>query len=149
MKKIFLMLLLVVGLSSTATKASAQTFDVGTQTITATLGFGDGNVIPFAIAYEQGIYSFAADHKLGLGGYIGICNSLIAPSVECNYHFVGVDKLDLYGGLRLGYAMWNNYGDFYNSFDIGANYYFNSNWAINAEVGSGMGTLNLGVAYRF
>ncbi|MFR9504069.1 MAG: hypothetical protein SNH73_06445 [Rikenellaceae bacterium] len=148
MKRFYLLVVAVLGFAATA---SAQTFDVGTQNITATLGFGSGNTIPLAISYEQGIYDFGGDHKLGLGGYIGFVNSMIYPAVECNYHFVGVNKLDLYGGVRLGYGLSTetNYGDFFNSFDIGANYYLNSSWAINAEVGSGLGNLNLGVTHRF
>ncbi|MFI3280875.1 MAG: hypothetical protein R3Y44_02765 [Rikenellaceae bacterium] len=149
MKKIIIVAMAIFGF---ATSTSAQTFDVGTQTITATLGFGIDSVIPVAISYEYGVVNFGGDHKLGVGGYAGFLKSAFYPAAECNYHFVGVDNLDLYGGARLGFAMLTN-GDggssFYKSFDIGANYYFSSNWGINAEFGTGMEALNLGVVYKF
>ncbi len=141
-------LLLVVAVLGFATASSAQTFDVGTQNITALAGFGNGDAFAVALSYEQGIYSFAAEHKLGLGAYAVFGDSTFAPAVECNYHYVGINKLDLYGGVRLGYAFVGD-GYFYDSFDIGANYFLNSSWAITAEIGSGLGALNLGVTYSF
>ncbi|MFI3264007.1 MAG: hypothetical protein SNG38_00320 [Rikenellaceae bacterium] len=149
MKKIILMAAAMIGF---ATAASAQTFENGTNNITATLGFGGGYGVPVALSYERGVLDFAADHKLGVGGYIGFGDSYFFPAAECNYHYVGVNKLDLYGGVRLGFLTTSNgsaTSSMGTSFDIGANYYFSSNWAINAEIGTGLGALNLGATYRF
>ncbi|MFI3323243.1 MAG: hypothetical protein SNI45_02245 [Rikenellaceae bacterium] len=140
-------ILLVVALVGVATMASAQTFGKGTKDLTASIGFGGGGT-PVALSYEQGIYDFAADHKLGLGGYVCLYSSAIAPAVECNYHFVGVDRFDLYGGVRFGFTFVDSYSSTFTSFNIGANYMLNSTWAVNVELGSGVGSIGLGVTYK-
>lgn len=75
-------------------------------------------------------------------------------------------KVDTYGGVMLGYnivsssakgsvpyvgyvggsasASYMAFGIF-----IGTRYYFNPNWAIQGELGYGIGILNIGVAYKF
>lgn len=146
MKKIALLVVAFIGF---ATAASAQTFDVGTNNITATLGFGSGNAIPVAISYEYGILDFGGDHKLGLGGNALFYSSTFGLAAECNYHYVGVEKLDLYGGVRLGVAMFDGGSSTFNSFDIGANYYFDPAWAINAEFGSKVSSISLGITHKF
>ncbi len=149
MKKILLLAVAMIGF---ATAASAQVFDKGTNNITFTAGFGGGYGVPVALSYEKGVVDFAADHKLGVGAYLGFGDNYIFPAAECNYHFVGISNLDLYGGVRLGFLAGTNGGAsgiFWTSFDIGANYFFSDKWAINAEIGSGLGALNLGVTHRF
>ncbi|MFR9522944.1 MAG: hypothetical protein SNH94_00020 [Rikenellaceae bacterium] len=144
MKKFTLLMVAVLGF---ATMASAQTFGKGTKDLTASIGFGGGGT-PIALSYEQGIYDFAADHKLGLGGYVGFYSSSITPAVECNYHFVGVDKLDLYGGVRFGFIIVDGGSTTFDTFSVGANYSLDSKWAVNVELGSGVGSIGLGVTYK-
>ncbi len=143
MKKILLLVVAALSVSI----ASAQSFDVGSKNLTLSVGFWGGGT-PVAISYEQGIYEFAADHQLGLGGYLGLYNSIVAPAVECNYHFVGVEKLDLYAGYRLGLSIYDGGSKKFNQFSIGANYDLDSKWALNVEFGSGVGSVGLGVVYK-
>ncbi len=145
MKKI---ILLVASVLCFASAASAQSFGVGTKTITGTVGLGGVSGLPIALSYEQGVYEFAPEHQLGAGAYIGISKYMIAPAAECNYHYVGFDKFDLYAGIRIGIALIDDYSTIFSSYNIGMNYSLNSKWAINAELGDGMGALTLGVSYR-
>ncbi len=131
-----------------ATAANAQEFGMGTKVLTGTVGLGGVSGLPIALSYEQGVYEFAPEHQLGAGVYVGISEYIIAPAAECNYHYVGFNKFDLYGGIRIGVGFIEGYSDLFTAYNIGANYYLNSSWAINAEVGDGMGTLTLGVSYR-
>ncbi len=146
MKKLLLLAVAFIGF---ATAASAQTFDQGTQNLTATLGFGSGSTMPVAISYEYGVYQFAADHQLGVGGNAIIVNSLYVISAECNYHYVGVDKLDLYAGLRLGRCFFKGGNGSFNSIDVGANYYFDPAWAVNVEFGSELSATCIGITHKF
>ncbi len=146
MKKLLLLAVAIFGFAATS---SAQSFTTGTNNLTLTAGFGGGYGVPIALSYERGVVDFAADHKLGAGAYVGFGSSNLFVAAECNYHFVGVSKLDLYAGVRLGVLAYSGSSAFATSFDIGANYFFNDSWAINAEVGSGLGALNLGITHRF
>ncbi|MFI3285145.1 MAG: hypothetical protein R3Y08_00680 [Rikenellaceae bacterium] len=146
MKKIALTAAIIIAGAATS---QAQTFDVGTKNITVTTAIVTGYNIPIAVSYEQGIVDFGGANKLGIGGYLltGGSYTFIAP--ECNYHYVGFEQFDLYAGVRFGYCSKNNGGKPYSTANIGANYYFNPSWAINAEVGSGLGWLNLGATFKF
>lgn len=151
MKKILIMAVAMLGF---ATAASAQTFDVGTNNLTLTAGFSNGYGVPIALSYERGILDFGGngDHKLGVGGFLGFGSSNLFLAAESNYHYVGVNKLDLYGGVRLGYRTYtgkDGHGGLFTSFDIGANYFFNDAWGINGEIGTGMEGICLGVTHRF
>jgi hypothetical protein len=71
------------------------------------------------------------------------------------------DKIDLYAGLGLGYRSitWNynglgGYNDSWGSGilflgHIGGKYYFKPNLGVFAELGSGFGTLQAGLAFKF
>jgi hypothetical protein len=85
------------------------------------------------------------------------------------YHLDLLHKkdIDTYGGVLLGYnivsssakgALPSLYG--YGSYSasasylaigvfIGGRYYFSPNWAVQAELGYGLGILNVGIAYKF
>jgi len=76
-------------------------------------------------------------------------------------------KIDTYGGILLGYNIvsasetgnhqsYNGYGTYsasasYLQFGIfvGGRYYFDPHWAVQAELGYGLGILNVGMAYKF
>ncbi|MGD0591391.1 MAG: outer membrane beta-barrel protein [Bacteroidota bacterium] len=77
-------------------------------------------------------------------------------------------KIDTYGGILLGYnivsSSWTyngGYGDIFGSYSpsasasyleigifIGGRYYFDPHWAVQAELGYGLGILNIGIAYK-
>jgi hypothetical protein len=70
------------------------------------------------------------------------------------------DKIDLYAGLGLGYRniSWGYAGTAYSSSygsgvlllaHIGGKYYFKPNLGVFAELGSGFGTLQAGIAFKF
>lgn len=116
---------------------------------------------------------------IGLGAYIGYTgakyrgfnnvdagwnyNNLIL-GVRGALHYQFVNRLDTYLGLFLGYdiSMTNEYGSFPSgapsaptvggfefAFYVGARYYMTQRFAIFAEIGYGLATFNLGLAYKF
>ena len=85
-----------------------------------------------------------------------------------NYHFLNQEKLDVYAGARLGYVgLKLKYDDdeFDSDFDIdglgarssgilagahvGGRYFFNEQFAANAELGYGIAILKIGISYKF
>jgi hypothetical protein len=75
-------------------------------------------------------------------------------------------KLDTYGGIMLGYnivsasATGAQSSYYYGSYSasasyfaigifVGGRYYFDPHWAVQAELGYGLGILNVGMAYKF
>ncbi len=84
----------------------------------------------------------------------------IPIALRGSYHFnellnLNNDKIDLYGGLQLGYFLEsNNFGDSRSGrglfgVHIGGKYYFQPNLGAFAEVGYGVTGLKLGVAFKF
>ncbi len=168
MKKFFLMVAVAL---SVASVASAQTFSNGDKKITANLGFGGGYGTPIAFSYEQGVVDLTNVMAIGVGGYLGHTSytsnhysySNMYLAAMGNWHYTGVNNFDFYAGIRLGYNVaggsWDD-DSYSGSYDvtqgglffqthIGANYYFNPNWAINAELGYGLASLSLGATYKF
>ncbi len=170
MKKAFLLAAVALFVSV----ASAQT-TVNDKTIKADVGFGSAvGGIPVGVSYEQGIVDLGGAF-ITLGGYVGYDSSTENYSyfkwklsqlnimVQGNYYLAPiVDKLDLYAGLRLGYANVTStyiYDDHDSEYDwgspfsysahVGANYWFSNSFAVNAELGYGIAYLNVGVAYKF
>lgn len=147
MKKILLIAAAFLGM---ATAASAQTFENGSNVLTATVGCGVHG-LPVTLTYERGVYEFAADHALGVGASLGFVShdksDYVLANALCNYHYTGVTNFDFYGGLRAGYI--GHESPFYLDFSAGARYYFNDSFAINADLGAGVSYLNVGVSYKF
>ena len=91
-------------------------------------------------------------------------NNLIL-GVRGALHYQFVNRLDTYLGLFLGYniTMTNDYGSFPSglrpsapavggfefAFYVGARYYLTQRFAVFGEVGYGLATVNLGLAYKF
>jgi outer membrane immunogenic protein len=99
----------------------------------------------------------------------------IVPSFRGDYHFSGLingmtDKLDLYGGLTLGYAILRSYSEsleWDDNYDyvvrehsasasdaklwaqVGARYYFSENWAAQLEFSTWGEDAAIGISYRF
>ncbi|MFI3285126.1 MAG: hypothetical protein R3Y08_00580 [Rikenellaceae bacterium] len=170
MKKFYLL----VAAAFCVASASAQNFGATDKKITANIGFGGGYGSPIGISYEQGVYDLGDDMFIAAGGYFGYSGysekysgykvnySNIFIAAMGNWHYAGVNKLDLYAGIRLGYNVASaNFADNSLNLDpleaggtaysthIGANYFLNHNWAINAEIGYGLANLNVGVSYKF
>lgn len=116
---------------------------------------------------------------IGLGAYVGYTgakyrafnnvdagwnyNNLIL-GIRGALHYQFVNRLDTYLGLFLGYniSMTNEYGAFPSgvpsapsvggfefAFYVGARYYMTQRFAVFAEIGYGLATFNLGLAYKF
>ncbi len=96
----------------------------------------------------------------------------MAFGVRGTFHYQFLDKLDTYAGLMLGlytyrwkYNWMDSYDPYYNYYDyyglnnsstadfafsafVGARYYFNDNFGVNAELGYGFTYLSAGITYR-
>lgn len=143
-------------------------FGVGVSTrgipVYAGMDFGVSEHITIGprISYRR----YSDDFRSAFGNF-DIDYSIINLSFRGDYHFGGhlegvPEELDLYGGLSLGYTIWNNDYDGTNDFDGfessqvylalqgGARWYFNENWAVNAELSGGsLSGLEIGASYRF
>ena len=146
----------------------AQVFEQGTKFINAGIGFGNRYTLtnsnaglPLSASYEVGVTD-----KIGVGGFFGYSSSsdpnfnlsysLIMFGARGAYHFeVSNDKLDLYGGLILGYYSWS--GDTTISGTSsgltlglfgGAHYMFSEKFGGYAELGYTIAYLNLGVTFK-
>ena len=138
--------------------------------------FDGGSETPaLSFQYERGMWDVGGPGVISLGGYLGFKNysydyfsynsswNYLIIGARSAYHFNMIEstKFDVYAGLMLGLRIISfdndepNYQFDYSDTDLvlwgfaGARYYFNENWAAYAELGNGIGILNLGVAYKF
>jgi len=138
-------------------------FNKGEKYLTPQIGL-NSYATPFGANFE-----YAITENIGVGGTVmislwndwGYKNSLIMPSVEGAYHFtkLDVEKLDLYAGLGLGYAIFNSdYVSWSSGLDlspfIAARYWFSGKLGASLKVNysllgdfSSYGTF-LGVVFR-
>ena len=113
----------------------------------------------------------------GVLGYSSSSEDFFYGSWKYTYFLIGArgayhldlfhnPNIDTYGGILLGYNIvsasttWNSgYSNFFGSYSasssyleygifIGGRYYFNPKWAVQAELGYGLGILNVGIAYK-
>ncbi|MFI3321183.1 MAG: hypothetical protein R3Y50_01505 [Rikenellaceae bacterium] len=162
MKKL---LTLVIALITTVSIASAQTFGKGDNVLSATVGVGSDYGIPVTLGYERGVYDINSDMAIGVGGLIGFgaekesgvsCKNFLLGAAA-NYHFTGVNNLDLMGGLILGINSASaktdgvsvSDSDLLLGLNVGARYYFSDAFGVQASLGFGVSTLGLGVCYKF
>lgn len=176
MKKFFLSVGLIL---ATTAMVSAQSFEKGTNVGSLNVGLGGSYGIPISLSYERGVYNFKnGDMAIGVGGLVGAgfksenlmhakySYSHILIGARGAWHYTAFNKFDLYAGLTLGYDIASakiTYKDGFNSsntsaaagsdlligFHAGARYYFSDRFGVNAELGYGLGYLNIGVSYRF
>lgn len=175
-------------------KANAQTYEVGNNVLSlgvglgSSLGYTNSTQSPaLSIQFERGITELGSSGVLSIGGYFGVKNykydysyfgysfsqkwNYTLIGLRGAYHFTGldVDKVDLYGGVMLGYYILTyKYTDndpthddnFYNSnqnfkstagFSLygGARYFFTEKIGAFLELGYGISYLNLGLAIKF
>lgn len=132
---------------------------------------------PMGVNYEHGlandIFNNGSNVNFGLGAEVdfwGQSNKISDVKYSWFYSFIGargafhkefVNNLDTYLGVSLGVSIGRSsmssvnvsssstaksFG--YSTF-LGCRYYFNPNWAVNAEIGYGISVLSLGVTYKF
>lgn len=111
-----------------------------------------------------GVVGYAGSEYKILGGAVKY--SYILVGARGNYHFaeaVGLsdDKIDLYGGLTLGYNIasgkWDgpgsvpvgSAGGFLWGLSAGGRYYLSDKVGVNAELGYGIAVLTLGASFKF
>lgn len=169
MKKFFALLsvvatLFVVSSVQAQTQVTTPVFGKGDNIASLTVGYGWG--FSQRLVYEHAVASWL-DNRLTVGVGAAAGNSFrfwsdgdisdrfyIGAVASCHYQFI--DKLDTYVQIgtgmvsRLGYR--GSYGligvDFTSS--LGARWYFNDNFAVNAEAGYTTDAyLMAGVTYKF
>lgn len=138
-------------------------------------GLGTGRPA-ISVSYEKGVWDIGGPGVVSLGGYIGNTGFKYSSSgysqswnytvvgVRSAYHYNGFTEapnLDVYGGAMLGYNVVsykvtggytgpNAYGSGLGlSLYIGGRYFFSENLGAFAELGYGVSTLNVGIAYKF
>ncbi|WP_421829373.1 hypothetical protein [Larkinella sp.] len=175
MKKL-LSSLLVMSLLLVGTQSFAQ-YQKGDKLLNAGIGLSSyyGGGLPIGASFEVGItdeISVGAQLDFytwgyNFGGYKWRY-TFVPVAVRGSYHVnellnLNNDKLDLYGGLALGYYISSfkdnsGYSGFYDNaygnqvlfgIHLGGRYYFKPNLGAFAEVGYGVSALKLGVAFKF
>ncbi len=169
---------------------NGQAFEKGTKVVAAGIGVGSSlgsfnysSQLPaISLQYEQGVWDIGGPGVISLGGYIGyksykytVQSATFESTSKWNYTLLGVrsayhytgldnDKLDVYGGLMLGYYILNHSyrdnsgfvnnsgGNFGNtagvSIYVGGRYYFTDQLGAFGELGYGVSYLNLGVVLK-
>ena len=176
MKKVFTTLCFSV-LFFAGRNASAQAeIDKGNVLINAGIGLGYyyAGGVPLIFSAE-----WAINDAISIGPYLGYTSytykwgyagfngrykyTFIDIGVRGSYHFtkhlnLNTDKLDLYGGVFLGYvaSSYSGDGDFDDNYPGtvraglfgGARYYFTDAFAVNGELGYGIAPLTIGVTFK-
>lgn len=121
--------------------------------------------------FMMGVRDDLGPGNLSVGGSIGYKHAawnawsynytFISGRAAYHPHFINSDKIDVYGGLSLGiyHLNWDaGNSEYVNdlsatdvawSLFVGGRYMFTENLGAYAELGYGLGWLNLGVAYQF
>lgn len=172
MKKLLtLAVITLVTIGMSAKKSSAQEYSQGSLVANVGVGLGGGLGLPISASVDYGW-----KEKISLGGFVGFSSekedlgffkvnyTYLLVGARGAYHFdLGVDKLDPYAGVMLGYNVASvgfdpDPGPPFNNISAGgvilggfagARYYVTDNIGAFAEIGYGLGTATLGVAYKF
>jgi len=168
--KVILGLALILALFTVSATAGTNEFSKGSIFITPQIGLNEWT-IPFGVNAE-----YAITPNIGVGATVMVwlwsdsywSQSVISPMIEGAYHFtkINVDKLDLYAGAGLGFAVyswkWKNGADgigsdassgiFVQPF-VAARYYFSKSIAGMLKFGWGLGNwgsygATIGVTFR-
>jgi hypothetical protein len=173
MKRVLLLYVLVVFITSMSLGQMA--YKKGDQVVNVGLGIGGfpGMYGSGSIAITGG-YENAITENISLGGVLGYSSSsydygfgdswkftyiLIGARGAYHYDLLHNPNIDTYGGILLGYNIvsfsgpsvaYYSPGTSYLEYGIfvGGRYYFNPHWAVQAELGYGLGILNIGIAYK-
>jgi hypothetical protein len=128
-------------------------------------GFDYGLTPDISVGAVASYYKSSMDVGYGLGSWT---YSYLAVGARSDYHFgrfVPVERLDLYGGLLLGYgvlsvsapastspfggATGSSANIFIWGVNLGGRYFFTPSLAAQVELGVGLGNLSAGLAYKF
>ena len=149
MRKFVRSLALVAALAAPLSVAHAQ-FATGSKLFSVgLLGGGTNFGIGAGVAFEVGVKELAPDFTLGVGGFVGFTQKSYDCGVTCSYKFRAIPiaaignvhykikdqpKLDVYGGLSLGFTNYSSSSDFagFNSSNFGAS----SGLGFGAQVGA-------------
>lgn len=178
--KNFFKLLCVIVIVFSANLASAQArYDKGDFLLNAGFGLGYyyAGGVPLLLSGE-----WAVNDVITVGPYLGYTSytykwgffgnnyrykyTFLDLGVKGSYHFselfeIRNEKVDVYGGLFLGFLVssysgddFGDYNDPYNGgvrlgLHIGTRYFFSQNVAGYAELGYGIAPLSLGVSFKF
>lgn len=177
-KAIFILLAICVTIA-----AHAQSFQNGTTVANVGIGLGTalgglGTARPaISASLDKGIWDVGGPGVISLGGYVGNVGykytntgytakwNYIVVGARGAYHYNGfaeVPKLDVYGGVMLGYnivsysvegndaGLNNNYGSGlgFSGF-LGGRWFFSESVGAYAELGYGVSVLNAGVTFKF
>lgn len=158
--------LVVIGLGTVS--SFAQTYSKGDNLVNVGIGLGGGFGTPIGLSYEHGFtdkisagaYAAYASEKVPTG-FGDFKYTYILTAARASYHFdLGVDKLDPYLGVILGYniasAKWTGAGAMPASSaggviyggHAGARYFLSDKIGLFAEAGYGVGTLNVGLTFK-
>lgn len=142
---------------------SKTVFSKGDNIASVTVGYGWG--FSQRVAYEYGVADWF-DGRLTVGVGAAVGNSIFFRSygsydklyvgavASCHYQFI--DKLDTY--VQVGAGFYTGFDGYYDTVNIGpdftsslgARWYFNDNFAVNAEVGYTAGSYFMaGVTWKF
>lgn len=170
MKKLFSSFVIVALLAFSAEGVMAQSYQNGDKLLNVGIGLGTygGGGLGFGGSFEYGVHDAISVGVMGgYSGrnYLGSRWSVLTIGARGSYHFnellnLDNDQIDLYAGLGLGYRnfSWDyaGYGDSYSYGSgvtflghIGGKYYFQPNLGVFAELGSGFGTLQAGISFKF
>ena len=149
--KILVVLLVVFLCSSLALSAAPKkkkyaqlTFEKGKLYLTPQIGL-NSYAIPFGASIE-----YAMTENIGIGAtlmaWIWGDGTLIVPEVDAAYHFttLKVEKLDLFGGIGVGFAIWSAKGGYGGSSGIyitpyvAGRYWFSEKMAASLRVNIGL-----------
>ena len=143
---------------------SKTVFSKGDNIASVTVGYGWG--LSERVVYERGVADWF-DGRLTVGVGAAVGNSTyfwysgdisdrfyVGAVASCHYQFI--DKLDTY--VQVGAGFYTEFDGFYDTVNfgpdftssLGARWYFNDNFAVNAEVGYTAGSFFMaGVTWKF
>jgi hypothetical protein len=174
MKKFFSVLMIAV-LAMVGTQAMAQ-YEKGDKLLNLGVGLGAyyGGGLPLGGSFEVGItdeISVGAQADFytwgyNYGGGYDYRYTFIPVAVRGSYHVnkllnLGNDKVDLYGGLQLGYTIASYSGSAFSGFinnygggvlfgaHLGGRYYFKPKLGAFGELGYGAAALKIGITFKF
>lgn len=149
-KSIFALLVLVLCMSLALAaapkgkKSDGLQFHKGDKFLTPQIGLNSW-AIPFGANFE-----YAVTENIGVGGTVMMWfwsgASVILPSVDAAYHLtkLDVDKLDLFGGVGVGFAIYNAGGGIagssgiYISPFVAGRYWFSEKMAVSLRLNIGI-----------
>lgn len=173
MKKLLFLLFLSAFLIQLVNAQDKLAYEKGNQLLQ--LGFGVGATFSSGttqVPPVQARYEYGFSDEISGGGILGYASSYVPYSggsidysylivgLRANYHFGTSKKFDPYAGPTLGYnkVSLSDKGGYIGTIadseiiygaQIGANYYFTKHVGAWAEIGYGVGLLNLGVNFKF